>query len=201
MSGHGSGWANPAPAGLVALGVAGLTFYALLSGSVSAGALPLLGCWLMGGALVQFTVGVIELKEGALVGGNVFLFFSGFFMLAGALEMFVKYFAAAYKFPIPLDAHIDGYAWIILSIALIFLTPVYMKSSNTVMGLILILLTPAAILVALMDGGWIGATPWKPIAAYLLGGVGLLGVYMASAIWVNSTFGRTIMPTGSPMIK
>lgn len=201
MSGHGGGWANPAPAGLVALGVAGLTFYALLSGSVSAGALPLLGCWLMGGFIVQFTVGVIELKEGALIGGNVFLFFSGFFMLAGGLEMFVKYFAAANKWAIPLDVHMDGYAWVILTIALIFLTPCYMKSSNAVMGLILLLLTPAAGLVALMDGGWIGATPWKPIAAYLLGAVGILGVYMASAIWVNSTFGRTILPTGSSMIK
>lgn len=201
MSGDGKGWANPAPAGLVALGIAGIIFYALLSGHVTAGALPLLGCWLLGGALVQFTVGVIELKEGALIGGNVFLFFSGFFMLAGGLEMFFKYFAAANKWAIPLDAHIDGYAWIILTIALIFLTPCYMKTSSTVMGIVLISVTVAAGLVAGLDGGWLPAAPYKPIAAYLLLITGLGGVYQASAIWVNGTFGRNILPTGGPMIK
>ncbi len=201
MSGNGSGWANPSPAGLTALGVAGIIFYAILSGSVGAGALPLLGCWLMGGALVQFTVGVIELREGSLIGGNVFLFFSGFFMLAGGLEMFIKYFAAAQKWAIPLDAHIDGYAWIILTIALVFLTPCYMKTSSSVMGIVLIMLTVAAALVAGVDGGWLPAAPYKMVSAYLLGLVGLGGIYQASAIWVNGTFGRNILPTGDPLIK
>lgn len=201
MSGNQSGWANPAPAGLVALGVAGIIFFALLSGRVTPGALPLLGCWLLGGALIQFTVGLIELKEGALVGGNVFLFFSGFFMLTGGLEMIFKYFVAAQKWAIPLDGHIDGYAWIILTIALIFLTPCYMKASTTVMGIIVISVTVAAGLVAGLDGGWLPATPYKPIAAYLLLIVGLGGIYQAGAIWVNGTFNRTILPTGGPMIK
>lgn len=44
MSNNNGGWANPAPAGLVALGVACFIFFALLSGKVTAGAMPLMGC-------------------------------------------------------------------------------------------------------------------------------------------------------------
>ncbi len=200
MSGNGSGWANPAPAGLVALAIACFIFYALLSGTVKVGAIPLMGCWLLGGALVQFTVGLIELKEGALVGGNVFLFFSGFFMLAGGLEMFIKYFAAVFKWAVPLDATIDGWAWMVLTIALIVLTPVYMKTSTAVMGLLVLSVTIAAGIVAGMDGGWLAAT-YKPVAAWLLLITGIFGLWQASAIWVNAAFGKTIIPTGKSIIK
>ena len=54
-------------------------FYLLCNGKVEHTCIPLLGCWLLGGALVQYTVAIIELKEGATTGGNVFLFFSAFF--------------------------------------------------------------------------------------------------------------------------
>jgi len=65
MSGNSS-WANPAPAGLVALAVACFTFYAILTGKVDGTAAPLLGCWIIGGFVVQLIVGLIELMEAQL---------------------------------------------------------------------------------------------------------------------------------------
>jgi succinate-acetate transporter protein len=81
MSEQEKGWANPAPAGLTALAIACFTFYALLTGKVELTALPLLGAWLLGGFIVQIVVGIIEYKEGNLIGGNVFTVFAAFLCL------------------------------------------------------------------------------------------------------------------------
>ncbi len=198
MSGHGSGWANPAPAGLVALGVACFVFFALLGGKVKASCLPLMGVWLLGGFVVQLVVGIVELAEGALTGGNVFLYFSAFFMLVGGLEMQLKFFGG--KFAWGLDATIDGWAWLALFISLLFIQFAYYKQSTTVMAILLLSLTIAVFFVAMMDGTWLGPQ-YKPIAAYLLLLSGICGLYQACAIILNGAFGKTVLPTGGPILK
>jgi hypothetical protein len=91
------GWANPTPAGLVALAIACFGFFALLTGLVTPAASPLLGCWLLGGFVVQVVVGIIDLKGGNTTGGNTFIFFSAFFMLVSGGEMIFKFFMANSK--------------------------------------------------------------------------------------------------------
>lgn len=194
MSGHGSGWANPAPAGLLALAIACFVFYALLCGKVESTCLPLLGCWLLGGALVQYTVGVIELKEGATTGGNVFLFFSAFFMLVGGFEMIFKYLAVANGWP-ALDARIDGFAWCALWFGLWLWTPAYFRSPLTLI-MVLLCLDVAVPIVALQDLQVIGHD-YAHIAGTFLGLAGLFGLYTASAIILNTEFGKVLpMPGG-----
>ncbi len=56
-------WANPAPAGLLALAMACFTFFALLSGKVEYLTIPLLGCWLIGGFVIQIMLGILELRK------------------------------------------------------------------------------------------------------------------------------------------
>lgn len=192
-------WANPAPAGLVALAVACFTFFALLTGKVTTGALPLLACWLLGGFVIQIVVGILELKEGNSTGGNVFTFFSAFFMLVGASEFLIKYFAAANKWPIPLDTHIDGWAWLALAIVLVLWTPAYFKGTS-IMASAVLSLDVAVVLIALMDIGLLGAS-FKPIAAYALLITGLLGIYLSSAIIVNTAYGKSIFPITKPWVK
>lgn len=68
-------WANPAPAGLVALAVACFIFYALLSGKVTVGALPLMGAWLLGGFLFRLSLELLNLKKETAL-GVMFLHFS-----------------------------------------------------------------------------------------------------------------------------
>lgn len=195
MSG-GKGWANPAPAGLVALAVACFIFFALLSGRVTGAAIPLMGCWLIGGFVVQVIVAVIELMEGASTGGNVFTFFSAFFMLTGGLEFFVKYAASINKWP--LDATIDGWAWLVLSTSLLLWTPAYFKSPLIWAVLALDVACP---LVAFIDMGVIAKATFAPIAAWALLVAGCVGMYVAAAIILNTEFGRKVLPMPSPLVK
>lgn len=197
MSGHGNGWANPAPAGLVALAVACFTFYALLSGKVEHTCIPLLGCWLLGGALVQFTVAIVELKEGASTGGNVFLFFSAFFMLVGGLEFFVKYFASINGWAI--DARIDGWSWMVLWFALWLWTPAYFKAVLP-MTLVVLSLDIAVPIVSLMDLGILDHA-YAPTAALFLLISGILGIYVASAVILAAEYGKSILPLPGPIVK
>lgn len=197
---HGGGWANPGPAGLVALAIACFTFFSIFAGKVGHGAIPLLGCWLIGGFVVQLTVGIIELREGALLGGNIFLFFSAFFMLAGGLEMFVKaYFNTVGG--APLDGRIDGWAWTVLVIILIFWTFAYLKTAPAVLSLCVIVLDIGVIPVPLMDLGLMSKAAGAPVAAYGLLGAGILGMYVATAIILNTAFGKTILPMPGPILK
>ena len=73
---NGTTWANPATAGLTALAIVCTCFFAILTGIVPHTAAPMLGCWMIGGFVVQFVVALIELRSGAMLGGNVFLLFS-----------------------------------------------------------------------------------------------------------------------------
>lgn len=201
MSGNGA-WANPAPAGLVALGVACFTFYYLLTCPKAIAVAPLLACWLLGGFVIQFTVAVIELMEGATTGGNVFLIFSAFFMLAGAAEFMVKYMANANKavWTIPLDSTIDGWAWAALAIFIIGFTPAYFKAT-AVLTTAVITLDVAVVTIALMDLKLLDKAVGDPIAAWFLLITGILGLYLAIAIVTNTAFGKSVLPIPAPWSK
>jgi succinate-acetate transporter protein len=198
-SNNQAAWANPIPAGLVSLAVACVSFFGLLSGNVNHSAMPLLGCWLIGGFVVQIVVALIELREGAILGGNVFLFFSAFFTLTGGLEFFVKaYFNTVGGQPI--DTTLDGYAWSVLFISLLLWTPAYLKKSTAVMGLLVVAVDVGACLVMLMDLKILGSS-YSIVAAYALLIAGILAVYLAAAIQLQAAFGRAILPIPDPIIK
>jgi succinate-acetate transporter protein len=192
------GWANPAPAGLTALAIACFTFYALLTGKVELTALPLLGAWLIGGFLVQVIVGFIELKEGSLIGGNVFTVFAAFFMLTGGIEMFVKFIYATQK--IALDARMDGWAWLVLSITLLIWCFGYFKTAPLSLNLAVIGLVLACPLISFHDLGLMGASS-AVMAGNLLLFTGIMGLYTAGAIILNGAYGKTVLPMGKPFFK
>lgn len=199
MSGHKYGWASPAPAGLVALAMACFVFYALLTGKVEGTCIALMGIWLLGGFVIQIVVGVMELLEGQTTGGNVFTFFSAFFMLVTGLGMILKYFASLNGWP--MDARIDGWAWLPLAIALLLWTPAYLKSGPFSLICVVLALDVAVPLVALKDMAVITA-PWGGITAgtFLLI-AGIFGLYTASGIILNTAFGRQILPLGKGILK
>jgi succinate-acetate transporter protein len=91
-------FATPGPGGLAALAVACFGFGAVFLGKVDLSGFPLLAAWLVGGCLVQYTTAVMELKDHNILGGNVFLFFSAFFMLAAALSVFGKWYSVSFIF-------------------------------------------------------------------------------------------------------
>lgn len=183
-------WANPTPAGLVALAVACFCFFGLLNGLVSAAAAPLLGCWLLGGFVVQVIVALLDLKSGNHTGGNTFLFFSAFFMLASGIALIFKYNGATAG--APLDSSIDGFAWLALTLTVWLWTPAFMKTFN-MLSLIILCLDIACPVIALMD---LSILPKEAsfIPAYALLFAGIVGVYYAAALIVNTAYGKKVYP-------
>lgn len=199
MEHHG---ASPAPGGLVAFAVACYTFTGVFSGLVTGEGLFLLGCWLLGGFVVQIIVASKELDHGVLLGGNVFLFFQGFFMLTGAFSSFAKYLCL-YVWLTPYSTVVEGFGWMACTIALIMWSPGYFKTANGTFSLAIIFTDLALIGVVLNDFGILGAAASvvKPLVAVCLFIAGSLGIYCASATQLNTAFGRTVLPVMKPLIK
>jgi len=188
-------WANPTPAGLVALAVACFCLFAQLNGFVKPSAMPLIGCWLIGGFVVQLIVGLLDLKGGNYTGGNTFLYFSAFFMLVGGLEMFLKYNGIAAG--APLDTSIDGFAWIALTLVVYLWTPAFLKSFN-LLSLIVLALDVALPFKTTVNLGLLAGNDLEPvfktIAAYALLTAAVLAIYLSAALVVNTAFGKKIYP-------
>jgi uncharacterized protein len=197
---HDEEWATPAPAGLIALAIACFCFFAMLTGRVAPTATPFLACWLIGGFIVQFCVGLIELREKNLTGGNVFLFFSAFFMLTTAL----KYIVAAFLHPNfegHIDHRVDGWAWLVLALALLLWTPAYLKRAPKPLALLVLFLDVAVPMLALRDLEVVPKSIANPLAGWTLLAGGILGIYVATAIINNGAFGRKVLPMPGPFLK
>lgn len=196
---HEHVFANPGCAGLVALAMACFTFFALLTGRVTHDAAPVLACWMVGGGLIQYACGWMELRNGVIKGGNVFLMFGAFFMFVTAISLFTKYMLAEKGMPV--DPRVEGWAWLAAAIGLILWTPAYMKNSPALLFLAVVLIDVALICIAFMDMGvWPKATS-APIAAWALLLAGIIGLYLSGAIMLNTEFGRVILPTSTPLVK
>ncbi|MCL2752310.1 MAG: GPR1/FUN34/YaaH family transporter [Firmicutes bacterium] len=187
-------WANPTPAGLVALAVAAFCFFALLTGLVGHGALPLLACFLLAGFVIQLTVALLDLKANNTAGGNTFLYFSAFFMLASGLEMLLKYFVPG------LDTRVDGWAWMALFLVVVLWTPAFYKSP-AVLFLLVLILDVAVLFIMLNDlkipAFACAATVFSTISGVCMLLCGILAVYLSAAMVLNTTYGRTILPNPS----
>ena len=183
-------WANPTPAGLVALTVACFCFFALLNNQVEKSAMPLVGCWLIGGFVIQMIVGLLDLKGRNQTGGNTFLFFGAFFMLVGGIEMFIKYHGLTTGAPV--DTRIDGFAWLALTLVLFLWTPAFFKPFGF-LTLIVLALDVALPFIALVDLKILPAA-FSVIPAYALLVAGILAIYLGGALIVNTAFGRKIYP-------
>jgi succinate-acetate transporter protein len=188
-------WANPSPAGLVALAVATFAFFAMLSGAVESSASVIAGIWLLGGFVVQVIVAIIDLNSKNTAGGNIFLYFSAFFMLISGLLLIFEWYLA--KEGIQVDAHISGYVWIALSLTTILWTPAFFKSGK-LLTLIILFLDVALPFITVADLG-IAINAMIPAIFMLL--AGCTAIYLAAAIVVNETFGKKVFPNPGPFIK
>lgn len=156
-----------------------------------------MGLWLIGGFAVQIVTALLELKEGNLLGGNVFTFFSAFFMLVTGLELIMKFWAAHNS--ITIDARISGWFWLAISAAITLWFPAYMTDPKS-LCLTVAALVPALWIIAFKDLG-IAPPAWAPIAGYLALAGGILGIYTSAAIVLNNKFAKSVLPMGMPFIS
>lgn len=200
MSNTSHTFATPAPAGLAALAVACFGFGAVFIGKVGLGGLPLLAAWLIGGGIVQYTVAVMELKDHNLSGGNVFLFFSAFFMFGAAISVFFKYLMLSGTLgSVAPQSIVEGYCWMAGAAFLTGITPSYLKAPKPLF-LIVLLVDVALWMIVFLDMGMLDLA-LKPMIGYVLFAAGWVAIYLASAIVNNSVFGRTVLPTFGSVLK
>ena len=191
---------TPGPAGLGALAVACFGFGAVFTGQVGLGGLPLLSAWLVGGGIVQVIVAVMELKDHNITGGNVFLFFSAFFMFGAALSVFSKYLMlSGIMGSVEPQSIVEGYCWMAGAAFLTAVTPAYLKSPRP-LCMIVILLDVALWLIVGLDLGLLGVS-MKPVVGYLLFAAGWIAVYIVAATVNNHVYGRVVLPTFGSFVK
>lgn len=190
-------WSNPTPAGLVALAVACFCFFALLTGQVEKSAMPLLGCYLLGGFVIQIVVALLDLKSGNAAGGNTFLYFSAYFMLVSGIEMLLKYYSPG------LDTRIDGFAWLALLLVVALWTPAFFKSPGLLFIIVCVL--NIAVLCIVVSDLKIFSADVSSVFGYIAGIAllicGIIGIYLSAAIVVNNTFGKTVLKNPPPFYK
>ncbi len=191
--------ASPAPAGLIALAVACFLFFAALTGKINADGHFQMGVWLLGGWLVQMVVAKGEYEHGALTGGNVFMFFSAFFMFVGGVEHIFEYFAHIYK--LPTQGIVGGFAWTALTVGLISWTPAYLKEGSKAISLVVLAIDVAIVFVTLLKLGLIAGAMYAAIAGWSLLIAGILGLYVAAGIIVNAAFGEEKIKLGTPFLS
>ena len=191
---------SPGPAGLGALAVACFGFGAVFSGKVGLGGLPLLAAWLVRGGIVQYTVAVMGLKDHNMTGGNVFLFFSAFFMFGAALSVLAKYLMLSGMIgTVKPESMVEGFCWMAGASFLTVVTPSYLKSPIPLF-LIVLLLDVVLWLIVGLDMGMLGAGV-KPVIGYLLYAAGWIAIYLVGAIVNNNIYGRVVLPTFGALIK
>ena len=191
---------SPGPAGLGALAVACFGFAAVFMGKVSVGGLPLLAAWLIGGGIVQYTVAVMELKDHNMTGGNVFLFFSAFFMFGAALSTLMKFLMLVDVFgDVTPHVVVEGYCWLAGAAFLTMVTPAYLKGAK-LLFLIVIIVDIVLWLIVGLDLGLLDAS-LKPLVGYLLMAAGSVALYLAGAIVNNHIYGKTVLPTFGVFIE
>jgi len=190
-------WANPSPAALVALALACFCFFALLTGRVTPAATPLLAIWLACCFIIQIVAAILDLKAGNLSGGNLFLFFSCFFMLASGIEMYLKF-----KMGLAgtvLDSRLDGWAWLTMAFVLWLWTPAYFK--NPLLMTFLVLGVDIVVpIIAFRDLGIIPESSGA-IAGWILLITGSIAIYYCSTMIVNGVYGRKVYPLPGPIVK
>jgi len=191
-------FASPGPAGLGALAVACFGFAAVFLGLVKVEGLPILFAWLVGGGLVQYTTAVMELKDHNITGGNVFLFFSAFFMFGASLSVLSKFFMI--KFGMAPHAYVEGWTWMAGAGFLTAVTPAYAKS-NLLLFFLVVILDIALWFIVGLDLGKIDPAIGKPVVGWILVVSGWIGVYLAGAVVCNTVYGRAIYPVPKPLIK
>lgn len=192
-------FANPLPAGLGTLVMACFGFGALLSRKVTHDVAPILAVWLIGGFFVQIVVAIIEFRDKNLPGANVFLIFSCMFMLTGALSLSSKYYL--HQAGMVFDPSIEGWLWLAITLWFFIMLPCFLKSPKIlfIIGVLICIALPC--IVALDFGITAGRATIAEIGGYSLFGTGILAIYLAGAISLNTHLGKQVLPVTAPFIK
>ena len=98
-----------------------------------------------------------------------------------------------------LDTGVEGWLWLATALWLGAMLPCFLKSPRVlfILGVLLDLIVWG---IVLMDFGFDKAI-FAPITAWGLLIAGILGIYLAAAVAINTEFGKAILYVGGPLVK
>jgi len=186
-------FANPGPAGLMVL-----AFYLGALWPVATHQAPhqmanvLIALGFAGG-LVQFTAGIIDLKNGEIMTGNIMLAFSAFMWLG-----FWEFLGKSLGFIPENTTIVDGWVFIIMGILMSGFTIGHLKAPKIAFWFMVftdIFFLSAGLFFLTMKGIlWV-------IAGWSLPFVILTILWTVFGIVLNGVFGKTVIPMGKPFIE
>ncbi len=188
-----SSFATGGPAGLMVMAFYLAVLCPVITGIAPPGMAILLVPFGIAGVLVQLIAGVIDLKRGDIVGGNITLAFSAF-MVFGACSTLLKFLKIG-----PADtALVDGFVFLVMGVILILLTGPSMRSCLS-FGLFMII---TDVFFLLLGIGNIFAIQGLVITGgYCLIGSIITLIWTACGITLNTAYGRETLSLGTPLIK
>lgn len=193
MANHDHPFANPGPAGQMVL-----AFYLCCLWPIATGQAPhelaavLVPLGLAGG-IVQLTAGIIELRNGTILGGNIMLAFSAF-MFLGMGENLLKAFQIL---PANTTA-VDGWIFLLMGILMVGFTFCFfvINLGSTIFMICTDVFFCSAGLSWLLHSSVL----WK-IAGYSLPFVIIAILWNVFGVVINTHFGKEIIKMGPPLIK
>lgn len=118
-------FANPGPAGLMVLAFYLSALWAIFTNQAPKDAVGVLIALGFAGGIVQFSAGIIDLKNGEIVSGNIMLAFSTFMWLG-----FWEFLGKALQIIPPDTSFVDGWVFLVMGILMSGFTIVYLKANK-----------------------------------------------------------------------
>jgi succinate-acetate transporter protein len=196
---HQHTFANPGPAALIGLVMACFSLFALTNGKVNGTAAPILACWLVGGGLLQYMTGIMELRNGDMKGGNTFFLFGSFLMFANAISVMTKFILTTKN--IPFDPRIEGWAWLGITICVLLWTPAFLRKTTGILFTMMVTLDVALVFLSFLDMGVLDKAVFGTIPGIALLVMAIQAIYLTGAMILNDAFDKTILPIPKPIIK
>jgi hypothetical protein len=188
-------WASAGPGGLVAYSVMTYMAAALFLGLVDFTSL-LLASGIAFAAIIPYIItAIVSLRKNDNLGGNTFLYFTGFFAAGSGFSWLLTYLSIINHWNIYI--RILGYEWIVLSLVLTVTTPGFAKAPLATF-LTILTVDPALFITAFYYLG-VTNTLINSIGGLLYFITGTLAWYVAAAGMLASV--GINLPLGKPLLK
>lgn len=185
-------FANPGPAGLMVLAFYLAALWPVATHQAPHHMISVLIALGFAGGLVQFTAGIIDLKNGEIMTGNIMLAFSAFMWLG-----FWEFLGKSLGFIPENTTIVDGWVFIVMGILMSGFTIGHLKAPKIAFAFMFftdIFFLSAGLFFLTMKG-----ILWF-IAGWSLPFIILSILWMVFGIVLNGVFGKTVIPMGKPFI-
>jgi len=186
-------FANPGPAGLMVLAFYLAALWPVVTHRAPHEMINVLIALGFAGGLVQFTAGIIDLKNGEIMTGNIMLAFSAFMWLG-----FWEFLGKSLGFIPENTSIVDGYVFIVMGVLMVGFTFGHLKAPK--ITLLFMIFTD----IFFLSAGAFFLT--HKLALWSIVGI-VLPLIILSILWIvfgivlNGVFGKEIVPMGKPLIK